>query len=96
MVAGAGTLVGSAVAAVLHALLSREALASWGWRLPFLSGALVAFVGLWMVRRRGGAVPAWWLAVHPCSAGSDPEVVEAHHCPALCPFGGRLPEIHRV
>ena len=45
--ANAGTLLGAAVAALLR-LLPEEQLMSWGWRLPFLSGILVAAFGMWM------------------------------------------------
>ncbi len=44
----AGVLLGSLVAANLQATLSAEALISWGWRLPFLSGIVIGVVGLWM------------------------------------------------
>jgi MHS family proline/betaine transporter-like MFS transporter len=45
-----GMLLGSAVAAALHGLLSEAALQSWGWRLPFLGGLLVGAVGFWLRR----------------------------------------------
>ena len=32
----------------LNASLSEEALASWGWRVPFLLGALIGPLGIWM------------------------------------------------
>jgi MHS family proline/betaine transporter-like MFS transporter len=46
-----GTMLGSAAGALLTGVLSPEALASWGWRLAFVSGIAVAVVGL--VLRRG-------------------------------------------
>jgi MHS family proline/betaine transporter-like MFS transporter len=46
-----GTMLGSAVGALLTSTLSAEALASWGWRAAFVSGIAVAFVGI--VIRRG-------------------------------------------
>jgi MHS family proline/betaine transporter-like MFS transporter len=45
-----GMLLGSAVATLMHALLSLEELHAWGWRLPFLGGLLVGIVG-WRMRR---------------------------------------------
>jgi MHS family proline/betaine transporter-like MFS transporter len=48
--AGLGTLTGSAVADFINAELPRNAVDSWGWRLPFLAGALVGVVG-WYFRR---------------------------------------------
>jgi MHS family proline/betaine transporter-like MFS transporter len=46
--ASGGTLIGSATAAVLEALLAPDELARWGWRVPFLCGILVGAVGLWL------------------------------------------------
>lgn len=46
-----GTMLGSAVGALLTTTLDPEALASWGWRAAFVSGIAVAVVGL--VIRRG-------------------------------------------
>ena len=43
--ATAGILLGSGVGAATTAILSPEQLAAWGWRLPFLMGAFVAFTG---------------------------------------------------
>jgi MHS family proline/betaine transporter-like MFS transporter len=46
-----GTMLGSAVGALLTNVMSAEALASWGWRAAFVSGIAVAVVGI--VIRRG-------------------------------------------
>jgi MFS transporter, MHS family, proline/betaine transporter len=46
-----GTMLGSAVGAALSNLLSAEALAAWGWRAAFISGIVVAVVGV--IIRRG-------------------------------------------
>ncbi len=45
-----GFLMGSGVATLLANALSEEALDNWGWRIPFLLGASIAFVAL-MIRR---------------------------------------------
>jgi MHS family proline/betaine transporter-like MFS transporter len=50
-----GTLAGSATGAVLASVLSPEALDSWGWRLPFLFGFVVAIAG-YLLRRRSVGV----------------------------------------
>jgi MFS family permease len=39
-----GMLLGSAVATLVHALLSPEQIHAWGWRVPFLGGLLVGVV----------------------------------------------------
>lgn len=49
--AAGGIMLGSAVATLLHGFLSDTALHSWGWRVPFICGIIIGFVGLWM--RRG-------------------------------------------
>jgi len=45
---GGGFLLGSLCATVLSFTLSPEALASWGWRVPFLLGILVGGLGAYM------------------------------------------------
>lgn len=46
----AGILLGSLVATVLGGMLGDEAMSSWGWRLPFLSGIVIFFAGNWLRR----------------------------------------------
>ena len=48
--AGAGILLGSAVGALLTNVLPEAQVATWGWRLPFIVGALVATTG-YLIRR---------------------------------------------
>ena len=48
--ATAGILLGSGVGDVLASLLTEEQIATWGWRLPFLMGGLVAGSG-YLIRR---------------------------------------------
>jgi MFS transporter, MHS family, proline/betaine transporter len=43
-----GMLLGALSAVALEEVLGREAMAAWGWRLPFLSGILIGVAGLWM------------------------------------------------
>lgn len=45
-----GILLGSAIGALCASLMSEAQLASYGWRIPFLCGALVAIVG-YLIRR---------------------------------------------
>ncbi|WP_458098024.1 MFS transporter [Roseomonas sp. WA12] len=45
---GLALLVGGGVASLLTSTLSYEALHSWGWRLPFLAGLPLGFVGLYL------------------------------------------------
>lgn len=45
-----GILLGSAVGALISNFLTEEQLLSWGWRVPFLVGSLVAVIGI-LIRR---------------------------------------------
>lgn len=46
-----GTLLGSAVVALFHYWLDPAQLQSWGWRIPFLAGALLAIFGFYVRNR---------------------------------------------
>ncbi|MES0884891.1 MFS transporter [Roseibium sp. SCP14] len=52
-----GFLLGSAVSTLLNNLLDQDALQTWGWRLPFLAGALIALVAM-LLRRHIEEPPA--------------------------------------
>jgi MHS family proline/betaine transporter-like MFS transporter len=43
-----GTLLGNLVGAFMRSALTDEQLLSWGWRIPFLSGILIAFVAMYL------------------------------------------------
>src|SRR6476646_1976471 len=43
-----GTLLGSAVAAIMTSSLSQATMLEWGWRVPFLFGVLLLFVGAYL------------------------------------------------
>ncbi|MDN5570913.1 MAG: MFS transporter [Propionibacteriaceae bacterium] len=45
---GAGTLLASALAAVMFATLPEEFLGTWGWRIAFGIGAVLGLLGLWL------------------------------------------------
>jgi MFS transporter, MHS family, proline/betaine transporter len=53
-----GLLLGSGMAALISTVLSEAALAEWGWRIPFLLGGVIAFVGLYL-RRNVEETPAF-------------------------------------
>jgi MHS family proline/betaine transporter-like MFS transporter len=53
-----GILLGSSVAGILTTLLPTEHLNEWGWRLPFILGALIGPVGLY-IRRSIPETPAF-------------------------------------
>ena len=45
---GSAVLIASLLGALLASSLSDDALASWGWRVPFVIGGLLGLVGLWL------------------------------------------------
>lgn len=53
-----GALLGSGVGALVASSLTDEALHQWGWRIPFLLGSLIGFVG-WYLRTRIPESPAF-------------------------------------
>lgn len=55
---GAGALLGSGLAASLGFLLSDDTMHSWGWRIPFLMGTLIAPVGIYLRRHIQEEAPA--------------------------------------
>jgi len=46
-----GILLGSATGAILSAIVLPEAMAQWGWRIPFLMGLAVGLAGYFLRRR---------------------------------------------
>jgi MFS transporter, MHS family, proline/betaine transporter len=62
---GVGCLMGAAAGSLLTGLLSPSAVDSWGWRLPFLFGSVIAVCGF-LVRRYGLTE-----AFQPADAGSS-------------------------
>lgn len=57
-----GQLIGAGVTAGLTTTLGTEAMTNWGWRVPFLIGALVAPIGF-LVRQRIHETPSFREAV---------------------------------
>lgn len=53
-----GQLVGTAVTASLSSALGPEVMADWGWRIPFLLGAVIGPFGIFM-RKKMGETPAF-------------------------------------
>ena len=47
---GSALLMASLLGALLTAVLTKEELAAWGWRIPFLIGGALGLVGLWLRR----------------------------------------------
>ena len=49
--AGVGIVFGSATGALIASLMSPEAMAAWGWRVPFVVGLLVGVAGYFLRRQ---------------------------------------------
>jgi MHS family alpha-ketoglutarate permease-like MFS transporter len=68
-----GQLVASGLTALLAVLLTKDAMGTWGWRVLFVVGAVIALVGFWI--RRGAE------ETHPArddlAAGRRPPLFEA-------------------
>ncbi|MEO8164511.1 MAG: MFS transporter, partial [Betaproteobacteria bacterium] len=54
----AGLLLGSGIAALFSTVLTPQDMESWGWRIPFLLGGILAPVGIYM-RRNIDETPAF-------------------------------------
>ena len=74
-------VLGSATGALLTSILSPDALAAWGWRLPFLFGILLALVGGYL-RRNVDETP-----VYRAASAEPSEPIESGFRPALRAFG---------
>jgi MHS family proline/betaine transporter-like MFS transporter len=67
----AGLLLGSGVAALLNTIITPAEMASWGWRIPFLLGAVIGPVGMYM-RRTIDETPAYQKMATSPAAAHDP------------------------
>lgn len=54
-----GMLLGSGAAALVTTLLSPQALLDWGWRVPFIIGAIVIGPIGWIIRKRSEETPVY-------------------------------------
>jgi MHS family alpha-ketoglutarate permease-like MFS transporter len=75
-----GQLLALLVLVVLQALLTTDQLKAWGWRIPFVIGAVAAVVAMYL--RRSLAETASQQSMHAKEAGSVVELVR-HHPRAL-------------
>lgn len=78
-----GILLGSIAATLLRNLLDAEAVASWGWRVPFLLGVAIAGVGIWL---RVGLPESEAFEASSQAAESEPSPVVR----AMTEAGGRI------
>lgn len=55
---GLGFLLGALIVTLLSNVMSSESFGSWGWRVPFIIGAPIALIGLYL-RRKVSETPAF-------------------------------------
>lgn len=79
----AGLLVGSGVTALLNSGLGPETMENWGWRIPFLLGALIGPLGM-LARKGVEETPAFQRAEAEPSAPAQPIVLWRLMLHAFC------------
>ncbi len=77
-----GIVLGSAVGALLAAILSEPQLQAWGWRIPFLLGLFLGLAGLYLRRQPSPA------SEHTQSVGSPLLETIRHHRMAMAQVAG--------
>jgi MFS transporter, MHS family, proline/betaine transporter len=75
-----GMLLGSGAAALMTTLLSPQAMLDWGWRVPFIVGALVIGPIGWIIRRRSEETPVYEQASDQAPASRAPAVLGLQAC----------------
>jgi MHS family proline/betaine transporter-like MFS transporter len=77
-----GMLLGSGAAALMTTLLSQEALLDWGWRVPFIVGAIVIGPIGWIIRKRSEETPVYQSASDeaPKAKGRAPALLGLQAC----------------
>ncbi|MDQ0509851.1 MFS transporter [Ancylobacter amanitiformis] len=80
-----GSGLASAAAALLGSLLSVEEMAAWGWRVPFLLGAVLGLLALWL-RAGIDETPVYRQARTRRTRGSGP-LLDRVRRPGLTVFG---------
>ena len=71
--AGLAFLVGTAIAAALSASLSEQAMATWGWRLPFVASIVMAVLAMY-IRRKLTDTPVYAELEHRRASGTVEEI----------------------
>ncbi|SAK89485.1 general substrate transporter [Caballeronia calidae] len=77
-----GMLLGSGAAALMTTMLSQEALLDWGWRVPFIVGAIVIGPIGWIIRKRSEETPVYQSASDdaPKAKGRAPALLGLQAC----------------
>lgn len=84
----AGVLLASILVATLNQVLSKEAMASWGWRVPFILAIPIGVFGLWIRSRLTEAKAFEAIAEsHEIESAPVVELFHAHRKPLLQSIG---------
>ena len=85
---GLGLIMGTLSAYLLNALLDKEAMIAWGWRVPFILGFLLAPIGFYL-RSRVAESPAFDRVVAQNKAASSPvrDSLTLYSRPVAAAFG---------
>ncbi|MFI5016106.1 MAG: MFS transporter [Hyphomicrobiales bacterium] len=85
---GLALITGTLCAYLLNHLLDKEQMVSWGWRIPFILGFLLAPIGLYL-RSRVSESPAYdrTVAQHGTSSSPVGESLTTYSGPVLAAFG---------
>jgi len=83
-----GVVIGSVTAAILGSILAPSTLEAWGWRIPFVIGALAGPIGLYL-RRSIDETPAFDRTVEAHGIERNPvaAVIAGHRKNLLVAFG---------
>ena len=85
---GLALIAGTLTAAVLNGTLDKEAMTSWGWRIPFILGFVLAPIGLYL-RSKVSETPAFDRNASKQQMSSHPvrDALTIYRRPVLAAFG---------
>ncbi|GJD65718.1 MFS transporter [Methylobacterium frigidaeris] len=85
---GLALIAGTLMAAILNSTLDPAAMTSWGWRIPFICGFVLAPIGLYL-RSKVSETPAFDRAVAQDAVASHPvrDALTVYRRPVLAAFG---------
>ncbi|HTR87019.1 MAG TPA: MFS transporter [Reyranella sp.] len=85
---GLALIAATVTAAVLNGALTKDAMVTWGWRIPFLIGFVLAPIGLYL-RSKVSESPAFSRTVEKKQVATNPfaDALTTHRLPVLAAFG---------
>jgi MHS family proline/betaine transporter-like MFS transporter len=85
---GLALIAGTLMAGILNSVLDPEAMTSWGWRIPFICGFVLAPIGLYL-RSKVSETPAFDRTVSRQQVASSPvrDALTTYRLPVLAAFG---------